>query len=725
MKKIAYIFLPLLTASLMTGCSTDDEIFADGEGKISLAASLSGDVKVVSRADADGLRETYGPTLKLWLTKLGKGPVRTYEGIDEIPSGPVAMQTGNYAAEAWAGDSVPASWGESKYFKGYEPFDVSRNATTQVNVVCKIVNTLVSVSYDENVDEVLKDYSLKVSSLTGDLTFEGRDDRKGYFMLPTKSKTLTIELTGTGLDGKPYKQTETIEDAQPTTEYCLRVKYDPKNPDAIGGAVFNIVVDPTEIEVDNEIVITLAPEIKGINFDIAQPVTGEEGGLGRRSVYISAADALTDVVIESDELTPIIGHNDVGLVNESVSKTYLDQLNAAGIKIVKTVSSDGRLTNIRINFEESYTSTLKNGVHTFKFTATDAYDGEAKTAEATLTFNVTDAPVQSLPVEQSAISYTSATLRASIVKPWSAASRAAGEHGFRYRAQSSAAWTYVEGTVSGNMMTATVNGLTDGSTYEYKAVADDFETTVMTFTTMSYPQLPNAGFEDWNTSTPMLIGPYGNDQFWDSGNHGSAIMSKNVTTRDAAVKHSGNYSVKLSSQFVGFGSIGKFAAGNLFAGKYLETVGGSDGLLGWGRPWTVAPKALTGYVKYSPVAITHDSDKAPEYVKGQMDKGIIYVALVDNSTVANEKYPGWPVIINTQTSQLFSKSDANVLAYGEIIFSEATAGDGMIEFNIPIEKIKDGTVANIVIVASASKGGDYFCGGNGSNMWIDDLKLVY
>lgn len=724
MKKIAYIFLPLLTASLMTGCSTDDEVFADGEGKISLAASLSGDVKVVSRADADGLRETYGPTLKLWLTKLGKGPVRTYEGIDEIPSGPVAMQTGNYAAEAWAGDSVPASWGESKYFKGYEPFEISRNATTQVNVVCKIVNTLVSVSYDENVDEVLKDYSLKVSSLTGELTFEGRDDRKGYFMLPTKSKTLTIELTGTGLDGKPYKQTETIEDAQPTTEYCLRVKYDPKNPDAIGGAVFDIVVDPTEIEVDNEIVITLAPEIKGINFDIAQPVTGEQGAIGRRSVYISAADALTDVVIESDEFNAIIGHNDVGLVNESVSKAYLDQLNAAGIRIVKTVSSDGRLTNIRVNFEESFTSTLENGVHTFKFTATDAYDGDAKTAEATLTFNVTDAPVQSLPVEQSAISYTSATLRASIVKPWSAASRAAGEHGFRYRAQDSAAWTYVEGTVSGNMMTATLTGLTDGTTYEYKAVADDFETTVMTFTTMAYPQLPNASFESWQGSAPALIGPFGKDKFWDSGNHGSKTMGKDVTTSDATYKHSGNYSIKLASQFVGVGIMGKFAAGNLFAGEYLKTKG-TNGVLGWGRPWTVTPKALKGYVRYEPKAITHRDDNAPdEYVKGEMDKGIIYVALVDNTTKSAEG-KNYPCIVKTETKELFSKNDANVLAYGEIIFDTATGGDGMVEFNIPIEKIKDGTVANIIIVASASKGGDYFAGGDGSTMWIDDLKLVY
>ena len=48
---------------------------------------------------------------------------------------------------------------------------------------------------------------------------------------------------------------------------------------------------------------------------------------------------------------------------------------------------------------------------------------------------------------------------------------------------------------------------------------------------------------------------------------------------------------------------------------------------------------------------------------------------------------------------LFSKDKPNVIAYGERIFTEATAGDGMIEFEIPIEYYKtDIKPSNIIVV---------------------------
>ncbi len=74
---------------------------------------------------------------------------------------------------------------------------------------------------------------------------------------------------------------------------------------------------------------------------------------------------------------------------------------------------------------------------------------------------------------------------------------------------------------------------------------------------------------------------------------------------------------------------------------------------------------------------------------------------------------------------LFSKDKPNVIAYGERIFTEATAGDGMIEFEIPIEYYKtDIKPSNIIVVASANRYGDYYTGGQSSTMWLDDLQLV-
>lgn len=101
------------------------------------------------------------------------------------------------------------------------------------------------------------------------------------------------------------------------------------------------------------------------------------------------------------------------------------------------------------------------------------------------------------------------------------------------------------------------------------------------------------------------------------------------------------------------------------------------------------PVALKGYVKYTP-ANTEYSDNTTEYPKGVMDKGILYVALLDGSKAQGDtQYPDYPVVVKTEKQsdgkpKLFNKDGADVIAYGEIIFSEATAGDGMVEFTVPL-----------------------------------------
>lgn len=118
------------SSMMLAGCSADD-LFGprDGEGTLSLTASIGNDVKVVSRADADQLRADYGESLLLWITKPGEGPVRQYNGIDNVPADPVTLHAGSYVAEAWAGDSVAASF-DKKYFKGYTPFEITNGNST-------------------------------------------------------------------------------------------------------------------------------------------------------------------------------------------------------------------------------------------------------------------------------------------------------------------------------------------------------------------------------------------------------------------------------------------------------------------------------------------------------------------------------------------------------------------------------------------------------------------
>lgn len=710
-----------LALGAMTGCD-DAWDYGDnsGEGKLVISTSVRGDVAVASRAiDENYLNER----LLVWISN-SKGLVREYEGAANLPAS-IGLVADHYTLNGWTGDSVPASF-EDRFYKGTTDFNIVGGNTTNVDLVCKIANVVASVKYADAVDEVLKDYTLTVGHLAGKLTFEGRDDRKGYFMLNSRATGLEWKLEGTLLDGTAFTQSGTIDNAQPATEYVLNVKYQPGN-ESIGGGYFEIEVDETEVDVEDEITIAVAPVIKGLGFDISQPLAKKAGEVGRRSVYVSASAALASVMVESELLASLnLGGNDFDLLG--MTDDVRAALEAAGVVYVYTYNEAEDISNMKISFEEELLDNLTDGDYAFDIKATDA---NGKTGSAVFAIQISDEPLQTIEVAAADVWATKATLRGVTTQ------EGATNVMFKYRKRGEQAWTDAAPTASISRAveySLELTGLEPSTDYEFtmSCTKEDgseyISDKVQGFTTSGTPQLPNSGFEDWHQDGKIIM-PFaqGGTQYWDTGNHGSSKMNKNVTQSATNVKHGGQYSAKLESQFVGVGALGKFAAGNIFFGKYLAT-NGTNGVLGWGRSFTARPTALKGYVKYEPKAIDNVAKNAPaEYVKGDMDKGIIYVALLtdDCKTQGDKDYPDYPVVVRTADAHLFDKNASNVIAYGEIIFSEATAGDGMVEFTIPLDyKLNDVIPTYILCTASASKGGDYFTGGP-SVMYIDDFELVY
>ena len=88
---------------------------------------------------------------------------------------------------------------------------------------------------------------------------------------------------------------------------------------------------------------------------------------------------------------------------------------------------------------------------------------------------------------------------------------------------------------------------------------------------------------------------------WDTGNVGAATMSKNPSIGESNDVHTvGGKSAKLSSQFVGMFGIGKFAAGNIYIGRYMETYTSPMGArIRFGREFTSRPTQLKGWYKYT------------------------------------------------------------------------------------------------------------------------------
>ena len=715
-KTTAIALTGLAMALSSTSCSDERDLAGNGEGQLMMSFAYSSQVKKHQKGRVTAQEEAeLAEKAIVWISN-PKGAVRKYNGLAEVPVGGIRLLTDHYVAEVWTGDSASASF-DKKWFKGREEFDIVKDQTTNVTITASIANSVVSVEYEATVDELLKDYTMTVGHKRGDLVFEGRDDRMGYFMMPSSDKNLKWNLQGKLGDGTVYTRSGVIENAKPATHYTIHVGYTQENPE-IGGGYFTIEIEEETITVEDEVTFKLAPQFKGYNnLKIEEDITGEVGKFSRKSVLVEACDNLTSLILEGSMFNAFLSGADVDLFN--MEPSVAQALQNAGLTFTYTYNDETESSVTKVNFEETLLNILTEGEYPVKLTATDS---NGKFNSTVIKFVASDAPARVEDAVATDIWAGHATVTGRVLKA------DAQNPGISYRKKGEIAWTAATTTVTGTAMTATITGLEPGTEYEYTATATDYvSAAVKSFTTEAATQLPNAGFESWQDSkTPYLVYGAGEEMFWDTGNHGSQKMSKNVTVPATDKFHSGSRSIKLCSQFVGVGIIGKFAAGNVFVGKYLDT-DGTDGVLGWGRTWASRPTKLKGWIHYTPAAITDKASNCPAAVeKGDMDTGIIYIAILDGTT---EEYKGenFPVIIKTKASslQLFNKDADNVIAYGELILTEATNGDAMVEFTIPLTyKRTDAKAQNIMITASASRYGDYFTGGP-SNMYIDDLELVY
>ncbi len=304
--------------------------------------------------------------------------------------------------------------------------------------------------------------------------------------------------------------------------------------------------------------------------------------------------------------------------------------------------------------------------------------------------------------------------------------QADADNGFEYRKSSETEWTKVDPsliTQNGGSFAAKITGLTPETSYVCRAYSGNNYGAEISFTTEPAIPLENPSFDDWCTDekNDKLWYPWaqGGSSFWDTGNKGATTMGESNTTPSSEVAPGcSGQSALLATKFVGLAGIGKLAAGNMFAGEYVKT-DGTNGILNFGRPYTSRPLRLKGMYKYKSALISHTSSNNPDLsaLKGQPDTCSMYIALIDSET---------PVEIRTKPSvrNLFNPKDPSVIAYAE--FHTAENVTSWSEFNLELEyRATDRKPTFMVIVFSASKYGDYFTGGDGSILQLDDLKLEF
>ena len=300
-----------------------------------------------------------------------------------------------------------------------------------------------------------------------------------------------------------------------------------------------------------------------------------------------------------------------------------------------------------------------------------------------------------------------------------------------YKASGTNTWSVVPSaniSVEATTYTTTVAGLSPSTKYEYKVSAGESELEPQEFTTIAIQQLPNASFDDWHTdvANSKLFCPWAQDgtSFWDTGNRGATTVgnSNSIPTDDSST--GSGMAAYLESKYI----VIKFAAGNIFTGTYLKT-DGTNGILGFGRPFTGFPTKMSFDYKYKSTIINKEGDDAYKHLIGRPDSCNIYVALWHVEEDEYEDYQGdkYPLVIRTKPGQeqnLFSVDDPRVIAYGQ--FTKGSTVNSWTSETISINyKNTQKAPTHILIVASSSKYGDFFTGGVGSTLVLDNMKLIY
>ena len=295
------------------------------------------------------------------------------------------------------------------------------------------------------------------------------------------------------------------------------------------------------------------------------------------------------------------------------------------------------------------------------------------------------------------------------------------KNGFQYRKTSDSQWTDVPEeniTRTQGNFSCFIPHLEPLTEYAVRTVSGENFGNEMKVTTSATADIPDGDFENWHlggTNGKMWC-PWAENgpRFWDTGNTGSITLNVNLSTPNHEITVPGSStSAELKTQFVGFGPLGKLGAGSIFTGEFKK-VDGTNGILGFGRPWTLRPTKLKGYYRYDAKDIDYVSAEWSE-LKGRPDSCTIYVALTDWTAP-------YEIRTNPKNRILFDKNASYVIAYGEMTYSgHMTSFE---PFEIKIDYRDTGRVPSYLqITCATSKYGDYFTGGNGSVLYVDQFSF--
>ena len=688
-----------LVALLALLACTREATLSQGEGYLSVRLGTDLAVTPVVKAEAG----EPDPAFSLEIIPVKGGETIQVADYRTLADAPMTLPVGDYTVKAVSGPDTRLSWEEPRYEAEAE-VAIRPDRLTEAALTATLARTMVTVEFDPETATYFSDYRVSIANENGDaLVFSrsnGNLSKTGYLA----ASSLEWDLYMVNTQGTPYRVGPvTIEHVEQRQHYHLRFSFD-RTRALSGSSLLRVLVDDSVNEKEYQLNLDFTgeglPSMSGQDFDLADGIAVKKGDNSSHNVVnFSAPRGIKSLTLSHSDAKLL----DAGLPQfvqlVDASSATVQNLSALGLGV--SALSYGQ-TETSVDFGP-FLGTLPMGDY---YLSLDLIDVRNRYSAVTVMLSVTS------PVEADATSAKPWAEFAILNGRWYTEGRPSGLR-FQWKKAGDANWTDYAGTVSYNDAAATFSaelyGLEASTAYVFRAKTDkEEENRELSFTTAPAGTIPNLSFDDWYQDGKVwYAASSSSNRVWDSANKGAANFIGSTTTPETSSVIHGK-AARMESAY----AVVKFAAGNIYIGSFVGLAGlGAE--LDWGMPFSSRPLALHGYYKYSPKAIDY-TESPYGSKKGEMDACSIKMYLCDWSA---------PFRVNTSTSTFLQDNDPAIIAMCD--FTSNVATDGYVEFTFPLQYRDARTPKYVVIVGAASRLGDYFTGGKGSVLWLDELSLVY
>ena len=712
MKRYISYFAVLLAVLLGAACSKDDSA-AGSDNRTGVMAMTVSTRQTADTGEYDPLQHQ-----TVYIYNDEGGLLRKYTSKEACPER-LELLAGTYRVAVEAGEEAPADF-TKRLYKGEETFTVKPGETTNVAVVCQIVNTVVEVKFDDSILQNLSPgYSVwiaggeKVDEEAAEagsvpalrFTTEGT----GYYTLPAGMTSLAWLFRGTHVEGKNVEMEDYIPNVKAGGKYTLTFKYSPDLPGFIDCVL--ISVDPPRYRRQGR-------------RNYLQPRSGRHQRRVRHHRN-------PEVPIRREEIPDhgLLGTDPVhgfGRRQELRRAQRHDRFEGMSLEPVDKY-------NVRLTLSDAFFASCQAGDQKVTLRIEDANGGSSEVAttyrlEGLVPVTADDYDLWANTVTLRVVSFTPGTTV---------------QFGLR---SSGGEWQPMAGTSQGDdFITATYapqwvpqtvkeqtvytqaagTGIIATHSYDFRAIINGTETTG-TFTAGEVQPIPNGDMSGWSMTGGFAFPNAAGESFWSSGNN---TMTKTLCTSTDVKFGKSAPAAKLTST-----NMLVLAAGNLFTGEFAYKSFTGTVQFGQTYAFTARPSAMK--VKYHAHVGTVDKvrtsgDICPYIKKGDPDMARIFVAIVDWNA-PHEVVSGMTTTKGAWDPEkgIDNVSEGKILGYGSLWITQSTEGEDMQDAELDIvwydheTRPAEGNYS-LVISCACNAYGDYFTGCSKNVMYVDDFEWVY